>query len=175
TVRSSGSASTKLGACLSSMVMICVCVVLLPAQSVAVHMRSRVVAHPSEVIFSSKVTVALASQLSIAVSNAASGTSPQATVISSGSASTKLGACLSSTVMICVCVVLLPTQSQAVHMRSGLVSHPSEVIFSSKVTVALASQLSIAVSTVASGTSPQATVRSSGSASTKLGACLRSE
>ena len=82
---------------------------VLPAQSLTDHTRVMVYseghasASPSKV--SVKDTVTLASQLSVAVKTSAVGTLSHSTVASAGSASTKVGAVLSSTVIVWVCVI----------------------------------------------------------------------
>ena len=87
------------GLSVSVTVMFWMWVVLLPQSSTATQVRTM----PAQVVeaTSLKDTLASLSQSSVAVSVAAAGMLPQSTVTSAGSVSTKEGATLSVTVMVC--------------------------------------------------------------------------
>ena len=92
-----GKASLKDGAVLSSTVIVCVCDVSLPAQSVTVQVLASEYSESQaeSVLTSLKITDTEASQLSVAVKVSAAGTLSHSTVASLGSASLNVGSVVS--------------------------------------------------------------------------------
>ena len=117
---SSAGMPAKTGACVSSTVIVCVTVTTFPHASSAVHSLKILwsPAHAPDVIVSFKVIVGFVSQLSIAVISVpitgGVGTLLQSIVISAGTPES-VGACVSSTVIVCVSVTAFPHASSAVH------------------------------------------------------------
>ena len=108
--------TVKVGLTLSSTVMVCLCEIEFPHSSVAVQtlVKTKLLSQDPAVFVSLKVTVAIP-QLSSAVNVGAVGTSDEHSyVMFCGKSSTKVGLVLSSTVIICVCVVVFPQASFAV-------------------------------------------------------------
>ena len=124
------------------------------------------------VVVSTKLTVAVP-QLSVAVKVAAAGISAEQDTVNAavGNAPTKVGATSSFTVMVCVCTVVLPQSSVAVHVLLivKLFAQSPGSVSCVKVTTAFP-QLSVAVICAAAGTKDaQETVRFSGKASLNTG------
>src|SRR5690606_40046851 len=122
------------------------------------------------VVVSSKVTVAVP-QLSVAVNVAAAGMSAEqdTVTVAAGNAPTNVGFTSSFTVIVCVCVVVFPHASVAVHVLITVKSFTQVPATESctKVTIAFP-QLSVAVNATAAGTSDaHETVISCGKASLK--------
>src|SRR5918993_1076922 len=163
---------TSVGAVLSSTVIICSAVVVLPHASVAVQVLV-IVPQPSATVDTSlNVTGTSKSQLSVAVTVAGAGTAPHWAVIAAGTLF-NTGAIISSTVMTCVAVVVLPHASVAVHVLV-MVPQPSTTVDTSlKVTGTLRSQLSVAVTVAAPGIAPHCAVTFAGTP-TSTGAMISS-
>ena len=116
---------------------------------------------PPSTLVSLKVTVALL-QLSVAVRVAAAGTASHSALMSPGSASTKTGAVVSCTVMVCDKVVFKLQSSVADQVLSMVYVHPLPIMFWVYTTDTLRSQLSMAVTVGGAGISSQLTVVSFG-------------
>src|SRR5690606_33341970 len=103
----------------SSTVIVCVWMVVSPHSSVAVQVRAMIwlFAQLPAVTTSCTDTVA-EPQLSFAVNVCATGMLSHSTVISLGNASTNVGAVVSSTVIVCVWMVVSPHSSVAVQVRA---------------------------------------------------------
>jgi hypothetical protein len=138
------------GGVLSSIVIICTHVPVLPQSSVALQVRVIVdsCGHDPAVITSPKVIVGVASQLSVAVAvPVLAGAVLAVQVIVTLGGQVIEGAMLSSTVMVCTQVLLLPQSSVARHVRAieDSCGQPPGVTTSVKVMVGVPSQLSVAV------------------------------
>jgi hypothetical protein len=105
------------GGVTSSTLIVCVAVVLLPQSSVAVHVLviENEPAHAPGVVTSLKESSTSASQRSVAVGVVHEGVASQLIVEGAGSVDI-VGGATSSTLIVCVAVVLLPQSSVAVHV-----------------------------------------------------------
>ena len=149
--------------------MVCVTVVLLPAASVATHVRNNCCSSVDEsVTVTSLKSTVNSSQLSVKSTTGTAGMSlPQSTVSLDG-ASTTCGASLSLIVMVCVTVVLLPAASVATHVRNNCCSSVDEsVTVTSLKSTVNSSQLSVKSTVGTAGISlPQSTVSLDGAVTT---------
>ena len=137
------------GSVVSSTVIVCVCMVSFPQSSVAVHVRSIVDPHTKVIMFSVNTIVTFVSQLSLAVTPpipiiGAVGIASHSTVVFDGTPDI-VGSVVSSTVIVCVCMVSFPQSSVAVHVRSIVDPHTKVIIFSVNTILTEVSQLSLAV------------------------------
>ena len=147
---------------------------MLPHKSVAVQVLV-MIESPTQVPFdvlSVIVTVAIL-QLSVAVNVAAVGTEPHATVVAAGTVSTKVGATVSLTVIVCTCVAVFPQRSVAVQVLviTYEEGHDPFAVVSDMATVAVP-QLSVAVSAAAAGTASHEAVALAGNVPAKAGAVV---
>ena len=105
-----------------------------PQSSVAVHVRSIVDPHTKVIMFSVNTIVTFVSQLSLAVTPpipmiGAVGIASHSTVVFDGTPDI-VGSVVSSTVIVCVCMVSFPQSSVAVHVRSIVEPHTKVIMFS---------------------------------------------
>jgi Ni,Fe-hydrogenase III small subunit len=140
------------GGVVSSTLIVCVAVVILPHPSLAVQVRVILNSLGHEpVVVTSANDSAGTEQLSVAVGTAQEGIAEHSMVVGPGKPEIT-GGVVSSTLIVCVAVVVLPQPSLAVHVRVILYSlgHDPLVVTSAKVKVGVA-QLSVAVGTVQDG------------------------
>ena len=153
------------GAVLSSTVIVCDAVAVLPQASVAVNVLVRVysLAHAPLVVTSADVMVT-APQASLAVAVAKDGVSGHSMVVAAGNA-LNTGAVLSSTVIVCDAVAVLPQASVAVNVlvRVYSLAHAPLVVTSADVMVT-APQASLAVAVAKDGVSGHSMVVAAGNA-----------
>src|SRR5262245_56207267 len=130
------------GSVVSSTLMVCVAGLVLPQSWVAVQVRVSTTGQVP-LLLSTNVRVTLASQLSVAVAWAKLGVAGHSMVVGPGSGSIT-GSVVSSTLMVCVAVLVLPQSSVAVQVRVWTTGQVP-LLLSTNVRVTLASQLSVAV------------------------------
>ena len=132
TVASAGSASTNVGAVVSSTVIVCVWVIWLPHSSIAVHDLTKVYSESQALsVLSSLKTTEPSVQLSVAVIVSGVGTLSHSTVMSVGKASLKTGAVVSSIIIVCTSVAVFPQVSVTVNVLFISVAQVSLDIISS--------------------------------------------
>ena len=145
---------TSVGAVLSSTVIVWLAVRALPQGSVAVQVRVTEYSRGQVpgVVASTKVSVAVPPQASVAVGVAKEGVAGQAMVVGPGSAE-MTGAVLSSTMMVWLAVLELPHGSVAVQVRvtERFCGHDPGVVTSAKVRVAVPPHASVAVGVAKEG------------------------
>src|SRR2546427_5025665 len=155
-----------LGACVSTTLMVWLAVLLLPQWSVAVQVRVTLLAcgQAPGVVTSAKVRVGLGSHASVAVGVANDGVAGHSMVVGPGSAE-MLGACVSTTLMVWLAVLLLPQWSLAVQVRVTLLAcgQAPGVVTSAKVRVGLGSHASVAVGVANDGVAGHSMVVGPGS------------
>ena len=148
----------------------------MPQSSVAVQVRISVklLAQAPGMVCSSKVTVTLLSQLSVAVTVPGDGTPVEHSIVSSAGISVITGASLSPALIVCTAVVLLPQSSVAVQVRISvkLFAQDPGIVCSSSDTVTLLSQLSVAVTVPGLGIPVLHSIVSSAGISVITGASL---
>jgi Ni,Fe-hydrogenase III small subunit len=140
------------GGMVSSTLMVWVAVDVLPHRSVAVHVRVMLYSFGQDplVVTSAELNIG-APQLSVAVGVVHDGVPEHSIVVGAGNPE-MTGGVVSSTLMVCVAVAVLPHPSSAVQVRVILYSfgHEPLVVTSAKVNVGVP-QLSVAVGVVQDG------------------------
>src|SRR6187549_3800644 len=135
-------------------------VAVLPQSSVAVQVRVRpyVLPHEPDVVESTKVIVTVASQASVAVGGANTGSAGHVIGVVCAT-HVIVGGVISCTMIVPLHVAILPQSSVAVHIRVVLYvpTHEPGVVASIKVMVTVASQASVAVGGVNTGKAGQST------------------
>jgi len=153
------------GGVVSSKLMVCVAIALLPHKSVAVQVLVILnsLGHEPFVVTSAKFRVGIP-QLSVAVGVVHEGATEHSIVVGAGKPE-MTGGVVSSTLMVCVAVAILPQPSFAVHVRVILnaFGHEPLVVTSAEVRVGIA-QLSVAVGVVQDGVAEHSMVIGPGSA-----------
>src|SRR6187397_2711323 len=153
------------GAVLSSTVIVCDAVAVLPQASVAVNVLVRVysLAH-APLVFTSTHVMVTAPEASLAVAVAKDGVSGHSMVVAAGNA-LNTGAVLSSTVIVCDAVAVLPQASVAVNVlvRVYSLAHAPLVVTSADVMVT-APQASLAVAVAKDGVSGHSMLVAAGNA-----------
>jgi hypothetical protein len=134
--------------------IVCNAVLVFPQSSVAVHVRVILYSegHVPGVFASLKVNDTNGSQRSVAVGVVNAGVAGHSMVVGPGSAPIT-GGVVSSTLMVCDAVLVLPQSSVAVHVRVTLYSagQAPGVVTSLKVNVGVASNASVTVGVVKTG------------------------
>src|SRR5215212_7699907 len=131
------------------MVIVCDTVAVLPAQSVAVQVRVTVpVLQVPRFVLSTDVITGFGSQLSVAVGAVNTAVAGH-WIVASSPCPLSTGAVVSSMVMVCDTVAVLPAQSVAVQVRVTVpVLHVPRFVLSTDVITGFGSQLSVAVGAV---------------------------
>jgi hypothetical protein len=145
------------GAVLSSIVIVCEAVAVLPQASVAVHVLVVTIRQPTVLVTSTKVKVAIP-QSSVTVGVDHTGVVPTQLIVWFGPTPEITGAVLSFIVIVCEAVAVLPQASVAVHVLVITIGHPVETVTSTKVNVGFGSQLSVTVGVDQTGVAGHAIV-----------------
>src|SRR5262249_28926384 len=141
-----------MGGMTSSTVLVCEALTWLPHRSIAVQVQTTNVGLVPLVLLVNVTVRLVPSQLSMAVTRAGSGKSLKHWTVRGSGTPTNIGGIVSSTVLVCATVIVLPLRSVALQVHTTKVGHVPLVVLVSVTTKLVPSQLSTAVTSGGRGT-----------------------